>query len=176
MSLVSKLALGCVLGLSTISVVAPANAMPFAPLSMPERNRDVTGIRVVCGHGGCNQAWSPGYYRRPYYRPAYNSYVRPYRPYNYYRPYYGGSSAYIGLGFAPYYTGYYGGYYGSYYPYYANRAYYPPPYYAPRTVYRAAVTSRHQQWCMARYRSYNPASNRFLSYSGVYKLCRSPWY
>ncbi|MDI7864523.1 BA14K family protein [Rhizobiaceae bacterium n13] len=188
MSLFSKLALGCVFGLSALSTAVPADAVPRAQIPVIDRHSDVTSVRVVCGSGGCNQPWSPGYYRRPSYRPYYGNSYSPYRPSRayrpYYRPYYDGpysSTAYIGLGFSPYYAGYYGGYFGSYYPYYnhypryTNRRVYPPPYYAPRTVYRAATSNSHQQWCQARYRSYNPASNMYLGYSGAYRVCRSPW-
>jgi hypothetical protein len=33
----------------------------------------------------------------------------------------------------------------------------------------------HQQWCLQRYRSYNPQSDTYLSTSGVYKYCNSPY-
>ena len=53
---------------------------------------------------------------------------------------------------------------------------------APRVVVRPRVVirdrarlSRHDRWCMNRYRSYNPATNRFLAYSGEYKRCNSPF-
>ena len=58
----------------------------------------------------------------------------------------------------------------------------------PRTVIRPQVVirpqavirdgrrwSRHDRWCMRQYRSYNPASNRYLTYGGVYKRCNSPF-
>lgn len=88
-----------------------------------------------------------------HYRSGYG-----YRPYRHYRPYYGG-----------------------YRPYY--RPYYRPGlnvYIAPRPVYRDRYIRRsyagsHVNWCVSRYRSYNPATNRFLSYGGVYKVCYSPY-
>lgn len=50
----------------------------------------------------------------------------------------------------------------------------------PRIVIRpgAVVRSggnRHDRWCLARYRSYNPATNRYLGYDGTYKRCNSPF-
>jgi len=33
----------------------------------------------------------------------------------------------------------------------------------------------HVRWCLNRYRSYNPDTDRFLAYSGRYKRCRSPY-
>ena len=33
----------------------------------------------------------------------------------------------------------------------------------------------HVRWCMKRYRSYNPRTDRFLSNSGKYRRCISPY-
>lgn len=49
----------------------------------------------------------------------------------------------------------------------------PPP---PPPVYGGRNWSRHVEWCLNRYRSYNPQTNRFLSTSGYFKVCRSPYY
>ncbi|MGR6432358.1 BA14K family protein [Rhizobium sp. PAMB 3182] len=46
----------------------------------------------------------------------------------------------------------------------------PPPRPAP-----GGYWNRHVRWCLDRYRSYNPRTNRFLSYSGDYRVCHSPW-
>lgn len=35
--------------------------------------------------------------------------------------------------------------------------------------------SRHVEWCLDRYRSYNPRTNTWVSYSGVVRQCRSPY-
>lgn len=35
--------------------------------------------------------------------------------------------------------------------------------------------SRHVQWCMDRYRSYDPRSNTWVSYSGAVRQCISPY-
>ncbi|MBB1248951.1 BA14K family protein [Rhizobium sp. G21] len=64
-----------------------------------------------------------------------------------------------------------------------------PRYYRPRTVYVAPRVivrpaprvivrtggNAHVRWCLNRYQSYNPATNRFLAYDGYYKVCRSPY-
>ena len=49
----------------------------------------------------------------------------------------------------------------------------PPP---PPPVYGGRNWNRHVEWCLNRYRSYNPQTNRFLSTSGYFKVCRSPYY
>jgi hypothetical protein len=56
-----------------------------------------------------------------------------------------------------------------------NRGYYYNDYprYAPRRYTRSY--NRHVNWCLDRYRSYNPATDRFLSYSGNYVRCNSPY-
>ncbi|MCB1462749.1 MAG: BA14K family protein [Nitratireductor sp.] len=47
----------------------------------------------------------------------------------------------------------------------------PPP---PPPVY-GEFPPAHIQWCLNRYRSYNPATNLYLSLSGQYRVCRSPF-
>ena len=39
----------------------------------------------------------------------------------------------------------------------------------------AGYGDAHTQWCLARYRSYNPANNTFVSYSGEIRECVSPY-
>lgn len=85
---------------------------------------------------------------------------RPYRPYEYrpYRPY------------RPYSTPYY-----SYRPYY--QPYYRPGvnvYVTPQPYYRRTANP-HVEWCLSRYRSYNPSTDRYLTYGGIYKYCQSPY-
>ena len=64
-----------------------------------------------------------------------------------------------------------------------RRGYYRPRVYvaprviirpAPRYVYRGGYNA-HVRWCLNRYRSYNPATNRFIAYGGAYKTCYSPY-
>jgi len=35
--------------------------------------------------------------------------------------------------------------------------------------------SRHVEWCLSRYRSYNPNTDMFFGYDGKYHRCRSPY-
>ncbi|MDQ0455462.1 BA14K family protein [Rhizobium paknamense] len=49
----------------------------------------------------------------------------------------------------------------------------PPGYYRPDGPPRA--WRRHIQWCLDRYRSYNPDTNRYLDAYGRPRTCRSPF-
>lgn len=71
----------------------------------------------------------------------------------------------------------------------------PPPYYdddppiylerrSPRRVYidppvyrepRPVMSRRHVQWCLDRYRSYDPRTNLYLAKRNVFRHCVSPW-
>ncbi len=83
-----------------------------------------------------------------------------------------------------------------YRPYYGNRYYYGPRFYGPGYYsypgpayygyrsyrpryygggYVRSGGNSHVSWCLSRYRSYNPASNRYLTYGGVYRVCYSPY-
>jgi len=44
----------------------------------------------------------------------------------------------------------------------------------PRVIIRPGY-NRHVSWCLSRYRSYNPATNLYVSYDGDYRVCRSPY-
>ena len=59
-------------------------------------------------------------------------------------------------------------------PVYVQPGYRRPP---PPPVYARPSRSwdRHIDWCLDRYRSYNPRTNQFLSSSGYFKTCRSPF-
>lgn len=57
---------------------------------------------------------------------------------------------------------------------------------APRTVYverhvtpvadgHAWNDAQHTRWCLNRYNSYNPRTDMYLSFSGRYKYCSSPY-
>lgn len=35
--------------------------------------------------------------------------------------------------------------------------------------------SLHVEWCLDRYRSYDPRSNTYMTYSGIRRYCRSPY-
>ncbi|MCB1494780.1 MAG: BA14K family protein [Bauldia sp.] len=47
----------------------------------------------------------------------------------------------------------------------------PPPVYYPRRAWRQA----HVDWCLANYRSYNPATDTFMGYDGYAHRCISPY-
>jgi hypothetical protein len=67
---------------------------------------------------------------------------------------------------------------GSQRRYYEPRYYYEQPrvYYRPRVQYqRSYGLSRHDRWCLNRYRSYDPASNTFQPYHGPRRYCNSPY-
>ena len=54
----------------------------------------------------------------------------------------------------------------------------PPPYYGPRygaPPPRYRRSGSHVNWCLNRYRSYNPRTDQYLGYDGYYHYCRSPY-
>jgi len=53
--------------------------------------------------------------------------------------------------------------------------YYPAPAYPPPPVYNRGWTEAHIEWCLDRYRSYNPATNTFTGYDGYQHVCRGPY-
>lgn len=57
-------------------------------------------------------------------------------------------------------------------PVYAQPA---PVYVQPAPVYVQPGYSAHQQWCMQRYRSYNPSTNIYYIRRGVPAYCNSPY-
>ncbi|WP_438750824.1 BA14K family protein [Pararhizobium sp. O133] len=163
--------IGCVLSAASIMMpVVQSHAVPLAAAGVKiERQADV---QTVARRGGGVPEYRGGYNR--HYRPGYN-----YRPSN--RPYYGYRP---GHGYRPYYNRpYYGGY-RPYRPYYGYRPYYRPGvnvYVTPRRYYDdtyyadQSYGNSHVDWCLARYRSYNPATDRFVTYGGVAKVCISPY-
>ncbi len=44
-----------------------------------------------------------------------------------------------------------------------------------RQIRPAADPSKHVQWCRNQYRTYNPKTDRFVTYEGWYKTCNSPF-
>lgn len=68
---------------------------------------------------------------------------------------------------------YYGGYWYAF-PWWLGVPYYGTPYYDP--YYDAAPRhSAHVEWCLRRYRSYNPRTDTFRGYDGLDHRCRSPY-
>ena len=60
-----------------------------------------------------------------------------------------------------------------YRPYYGyERRYYRPRYERPRYY---GGRNAHVRWCMNRYRTYDPYTNRYHAGGGVYRLCYSPY-
>lgn len=54
----------------------------------------------------------------------------------------------------------------------------PPRYYEPRPVYRPRtmmLSRSHVQWCLDRYRSYNPRTDLYMLRRGVWRHCISPY-
>ncbi|MBO3758626.1 BA14K family protein [Ciceribacter sp. L1K22] len=162
MSGIRNYLLGALVSLATV-LPAPVSAAPPVP-PRPQVSGDVENARVVCDDYGCydtrrpyppdrRPGWHPPPPRpgwdppRPGWRPP------PPPPPPYYPP-----PVYRPLPPPP------------------LPVYRPPPVYAP-PVYGVppAVWRRHVNWCLNRYRSYNPETNRFLSTSGYYKVCRSPY-
>ena len=59
-------------------------------------------------------------------------------------------------------------------PYYGyERRYYRPRYEQPR--YYGGGRNAHVRWCMNRYRTYDPYTNRYHAGGGVYRVCYSPY-
>lgn len=56
---------------------------------------------------------------------------------------------------------------------YNHRRHYRPRYERPR--YYGGGRSAHVRWCMNRYRTYDPYTNRYHAGGGVYRLCYSPY-
>ena len=97
------------------------------------------------------------YYGNRYYRYGGGRY------YNYGWPYYGGIGLGYGLGY-PDYNGYYGGGYPD--DVYDGGAYYGGGEYGG---------DGHMEWCLNRYRSYNPRTDTYLGYDGYRHRCNSPY-
>lgn len=162
----------CFAASSLITPVGPAQAMPVPAPDLQiktQESRPQGDVQTVQYHhrrhwrGGWDRGWRPHYRRgwghRGWGGPRYGS----------------GFSFYFGPG----YGNYYGGDYYPRYPRYYYRDYAPRRYYRERHYYRDRYVRRgsgsHVNWCLSRYRSYNPATNRFLSYSGAYRVCYSPY-
>lgn len=56
--------------------------------------------------------------------------------------------------------------------YYGHRRYYRPRYEQPRYY---GGRSAHVRWCLNRYRTYDPSTNRYHAGGGIYRVCRSPY-
>ena len=76
------------------------------------------------------------------------------------------------------YRHYYGGYWYAY-PWWLGAAAIAAPYYADSYYYDDAepdyAGGGHVQWCLDRYRSYNPRTDTFRGYDGLDHRCISPY-
>ena len=135
------------------SVADAAMTKPMPLISQP--GSDVEEIDIVCAFSGCYETWDRPPPRRPrplppeYYPPSVYDEPPVYRP----RP---RPPVYVEPGYRPRPRP----------PVYEDPGYRPP----------RRSWERHVDWCLNRYRSYNPRTNQFLSTSGYYKVCRSPFY
>ena len=120
-----------------------------------ERQTGLEKVDLVCDFSGCYETWDRPPPRRPrplppeYYPPSVYDEPPVYRP----RP---RPPVYVEPGYRPRPRP----------PVYADPGYRPP----------RRDWERHVNWCLNRYRSYNPRTNQFLSSRGYYKVCQSPFY
>lgn len=148
MASLRNLIIAGVLALAGAAPVSVAEAQPSMQPLQAQRQSDVTQARVVCDRWGCERVRRHHHRPRVVIRPGYypdDYYYRPYRP--------------------------------RYRPYRPRTVYIEPPVIvrpAPRVVVRSGYNA-HVRWCLNRYQSYNPDTNRFLAYDGYYKICRSPY-
>lgn len=139
-----------------------ASAMPLAPSGqsvLPDFARAASNVELTGGRRAYRRGYRQG--RRRGYRQGrrrgYRRHVRPYHGKRYRHRRYG-------------YNHFYGGYW---YPFAwwlgtaaivaANR---------PAAVYN---DDGHVNWCLRKYRSYNPRTDMYLAYSGRYRPCISPY-
>lgn len=129
-------------------------AMPRTPLAEVAGSSDIVRVQTMCDFRGCftfgkTQSFTPSYVQ-PNYRPP--TATGP----TYYRP--------RAMGPAP-----------KYYDTQPPGRYQPPQ--TPARTARPNAPDRnfHVNWCRNQYRSYNPNTDRFVTYEGIYKTCKSPY-
>jgi hypothetical protein len=137
--------------LSLVSL-AQVSAMPMQVPVVPAANSNIVRVQTMCDYRGCftfgqRQSFTPSYVQ-PNYRPPTASGPTYYRP--------------RAAGPAP-------RYYGAQPPG-ANTL---PPIRTARP--RPPEGKLHIDWCRNQYRSYNPSTDRFVTYEGIYKTCNSPY-
>jgi hypothetical protein len=161
-SIIALATLGSVLAFSV-----PASAFPTAP--PPAMEADNSGFFTVVRSRGGGHYNGMGYnhYRGNYRHYGYRNYCNSWNNNCGYRNrYYYGNPWWVlgGIGFG-YGLGYGSGYYGGGY---YNNGYY-------NGGYNRGYGSRHVAWCLNHYRSYNPRTNTWVSYSGRIHRCHSPY-
>ncbi|SMD18736.1 BA14K family protein [Rhizobium sp. RU36D] len=182
---IRKFIYGCVLSLGSLLPGLGQAAMPIPAVESTSDVIRVVDIQIVCDRTGCYESRRPsrgydgpppgydrgpppGYYDRP--PPGYRDPPPVYRdaPQGYYRPP------------PPDYDRPPPGYRPPPPPGYYRPPPPPPPpgYYRPRPqpdYDGPRLSRRHVQWCLQRYRSYNPQTNRYLGNDGYFRECRSPY-
>jgi hypothetical protein len=162
------------------AMVKTASAVPLAQAGQvtPETNTEKSELLVdVARRGG------GGHYRVPN-RGGYHGYRYPNRRYGAYPNRRYGAYPYRRYGAYPYRRHYCGrGYYNCrrpavryavpFYGYGAYGAYYDNYNYYDDSGYYGG--NDHVQWCLNRYRSYDPRSDTFLGYDGHRHVCNSPY-
>ncbi len=141
----------CGVGLALLLQAPQVAAMPGAPVIAKSKLPYVVEAQVMCDYRGCFGFGPQQWYRPPNFPP---SYLPPNRPPIYYRP------RAVGVPSAPYYR---------------NVPQQPAPQMQPLARLPTEGTSRHVGWCLDRYRSYNPETNRYMQTSGRYRVCVSPY-
>jgi hypothetical protein len=150
--------------------LAPAQAMPFAPLAQTSQQAPVVNVQFSQEHGDNRVNQQPGYWprdarrhggwngnRRGWDGPR-QGYYNGYRGYRHSRPGYR----------------------------YHNGAWFPLGAFAAGALLGGALsapaaragshTSRHVAWCESRYRTYRASDNTYVANSrGERRLCRSPY-
>ena len=169
------------MGMALFAVPATQALALSVPVQAPALNAGAPGLlteaRSYGGgyHGGHGYR---GYHGHPGYRPGYYHGYRGYPRYN--RYYHGYRCNSWTRNCSHYYHGYW--YQNPWWTYPAvgigiglgAGAYYDDDYYAPPPPARA-YGNRHVRWCLDRYRSYNPRTNTWVSYSGRVNQCISPY-
>jgi hypothetical protein len=149
-----KLPLLVILSLMPLEAVS---AMPMTVMPAASGNADIVKVQTMCDFRGCftfgkTQSFTPSYVQ-PNYRPP--TATGP----TYYRPREAGP--------AP-------RYYNSQPP----GSYKLPPVRTARPEQAdkgVAGKGFHVDWCRNQYRSYNPKTDRFITYEGIYRTCNSPY-
>jgi hypothetical protein len=168
--------------LLTMAVATPEMAVPaaaFLPAQVGSSgnsglNLDNSNLLTEVEYGYYRRKRRHGYNnyyggnRHSYRRYRYNNYYNGGR-YRRYHNYYNDDWPFYGLAFGlGYGLGYGGGYryYDDSYGYRGGYRYYDDGYYGG---------GGHVQWCLNRYRSYNPRTNTYMGYDGYRHRCNSPY-
>jgi hypothetical protein len=147
-----RIALGLALGFASLIAPSSAEAMPGAMRgAMAGQYSNVIKAQVSCDYRGCFGYGPRQFYRRPSYTPSYRP---PNGPAIYHRP------RAAGVPQPPLYRA-------------QPQLVRPLP---PAAVRSPAGGNQHLEWCLGRYRSYNPTTNRYRTYRGASQICRSPYH